>query len=105
MSGFYSDADIEQSELEAAGNELHAQVQTAQRLRDAGRPFDAAKRCPHSAGYGLDGSHATTVQDPDSGSSGFRCSHCGAKLDRDPWDRDARIVNVEVSMITTRGEV
>ena len=98
--GFYSDADIEMAELEEAGNAVHAAIERGNKLRAQGRSFDAAHLCPHSAGYGLRGSHAKAMNDPDVGHSiaVFRCTHCGAALDREPWDY-GRIVNVELAMI------
>lgn len=101
----YQDADIEQAELEAVGDEIWAAIKKGDKLRAAGLPFEAAGRCPHTAGYGLNGSHARDVGDPHAGSEAvvFRCSHCGAGLDREPWDGDARILNVELSTIVQEG--
>ena len=47
------------------------------------------------------GTHATAVNDPDAGSGTvlFRCSYCGAGLDREPWDGDPRILNIHLSTI------
>ncbi len=100
----YQDADIEAAELEAAGNEHWAKIGRGDMLRAKGHPGDAAKCCPHSAGYGLSGTHATTANDPDAGSDTvlFRCSYCGAGLDRDPWDGDPRILNIHLSTIGRR---
>ena len=92
----YTDADIEQAELEAKSNEHWGRVCRGDRLRAEGRFGDAAKCCPHSGGYGLNGTKAVAVNDPDAGSDTivFRCNYCGAGLDRKPWDGNARILNI-----------
>ena len=97
---FYNDADIEQADLEAAGNEAYAAYAAGDKLRAQGNPFDAAKCCPHGAGYGLGGSHARDVGDPLAGDTkaAFRCTHCGSAMDADPWD-GGRILSVDVSTL------
>ena len=96
------DADCDMSDLIEAGNEAARLIREGDKLRAAGRHFDAAKRCPHNGGYGLSGTMATDRNDPHAGTLGFRCCDCGARMDRDPWVEGARIRSVEPDMIDGR---
>lgn len=98
----YQDADIEAAEWEVRGNEHWARVDQVTKLQKADRPADAAKLCSHSAGYGLVGTHAVQVKDSAYGKAVFRCTYCGAALDREPWD-NPRIISIDLSTIIHEG--
>ena len=72
------DADREQAQFEAEGDEFYRLELMATKLLDAGRIKEAVRVCPHGGGYGLDGSAAKDENDPRYGEEGMRCGHCGA---------------------------
>lgn len=77
----YQDADIEQAELEQAGNEYARRVKRMKEARERGEYDVAASACPHGSGYPLDSLAATNSGDPNAGEPGYRCTECGSRLD------------------------
>ena len=93
----YQDADIEQAELEAAGNEYARRARKSAAAREAGDLDAAAAACPHGHGYPLDSPAARHENDPGAGEAGYRCLECGSRLDASPWDDGRVTVACEVN--------
>jgi len=92
---FYGDVDMEQAVLDAAGQEAARGYQRMRNLRAVGKLAAAARACPHGGGYPLASMAAVNVADPNSSEEGWRCSVCGSRLDKHPWDGGAVIVPCE----------
>jgi hypothetical protein len=84
----YSDADIEQAELEQMGRENDWMHRKMESLRDSD-PMAAALACPHGGGYPLASLAATNYEDPRAGEpEGWRCCDCGSVLATNRFDFD-----------------
>jgi len=87
-----NDADIEQMELTAMGNEAYRGYEASARVRDTD-PDRAADLCSHGWIYPLNSLAAKHASDPNHGEEGVRCRHCGSRLSGDPWE-DTTVVLV-----------
>jgi hypothetical protein len=88
----FQDADFEQRAFEEESARYAAKQRKSEKLRAEGNLADAAKACPHGGGYPLDSPAAGHVNDPNVGEKGWRCSDCGSRLSKEPWDRDFTIL-------------
>lgn len=91
------DADIEQAELEAAGNRAARGIRRMRALRAAGNLDGAAAACPHGGGYPLDSPAAWASGDPFAGQAGVRCADCGSRLNAFRWDGGRVLVPCEIA--------
>lgn len=92
----YQDADIEQAEFERQGYEFAAREHRSQKLREAGDLTAAADACPHGSGYPLHSLAAEHESDPGAGEDGYRCTGCGSRLDKAPWDGGTVLIPCEL---------
>ena len=90
------DADIEMAEFEAVARRHARRGVKMRTLRAAGKFAEAAAVCPHGGGYPLDSPAATNAKDPHAGEKGWRCSDCGSRLEKDPWEGGRVTVPCEV---------
>lgn len=91
-SFFYGDGDIEQAELEAAGQSYAKRWRRMRKLRAAGKLAEAAAACPHGSGFPLRSVAATDTKDPRAGQDGYRCCTCGSVLDGEPFGRIPKVL-------------
>jgi hypothetical protein len=86
------EADFLQARYEAEGRAYGRRMARVARLIAEGKTAAAAGLCTHSAGFPLDSPAAQHDQDPHAGERGFRCTNCGSRLDRAPFDGRALIL-------------
>jgi Rieske Fe-S protein len=85
------DADLEQAQFEAEGNEFWRRIQRMKKLYEEGDLAAAAATCPHGGGYPLDSPAAGYADDPNEGEQGFRCCDCGSRFDKSPLGDGGRV--------------
>jgi hypothetical protein len=89
-------ADMEQHMLEAEGRDFGRAMKRARMYVAVGKLAEAAEACPHGWGYPLNSEAALNLHDPSASQEGWRCLHCGSRLDSDVCDNPTVTVPCEI---------
>ena len=93
-----NDADWATMELQTSGRERERAIDEMLQHFDAGDLKKAALSCPHGWEYPLESDCARDSNDPNAGEEGYRCIHCGSRLEQSSWDNPHTKVLVPCEM-------